>query len=210
MSKTASRVLWAAALCVLAAALFFFNRPVTEPALASEGAAAVPAASAETAESPAEASAEASEPEKDIPRGNAVGQRLPDFTLTDLEGNPFVLGDCRGRAVFINLWATWCDPCVKELPYFDRLQREHPEDVTVLAVHSGLIIEDDIPGFAAALNCDLTFAVDETGDFTSLVGGTSALPHTVVLDRDGVVIYNLPGSVTYETLEELAALATGE
>ena len=176
MSKTASRVLWAVALCVLAAALFLFNRPT---------------------------------PAAPVPEGHAVGERLPDFTLTDLTGAPFVLSEHRGQTVIINLWATWCDPCLKELPHFDRIQSENPEDVAVLAVHSGLIIED-IPAFVAGLDSALRYAVDETGDFTALVGASAALPHTLVLDPDGVVIYNQPGSVTYALLAELVEMAQGK
>ena len=176
MSKTASRVLWAVALCVLAVALFLFNRPT---------------------------------PAAPVPEGHAVGERLPDFTLTDLTGVPFVLSEHRGQTVIINLWATWCDPCLKELPHFDRIQRENPEDVAVLAVHSGLIIED-IPAFVAGLDSALRYAVDEAGDFTALVGASAALPHTLVLDPDGVVIYNQPGSVTYALLAELVEMAQGK
>lgn len=176
MSKTASRVLWAVALCVLAAAMFLFNRPT---------------------------------PAAPVPEGHAVGERLPDFTLTDLTGAPFVLSEHRGQTVIINLWATWCDPCLKELPHFDRIQSENPEDVAVLAVHSGLIIED-IPTFVAGLDSALRYAVDETGDFTALVGASAVLPHTLVLDPDGVVIYNQPGSVTYALLAELVEMAQGK
>ena len=176
MSKTASRILWAVALCVLAAALFLFNRLT---------------------------------PAAPVPEGHAVGERLPDFTLTDLTGAPFVLSEHRGQTVIINLWATWCDPCLKELPHFDRIQSENPEDTAVLAVHSGLIVED-IPAFVAGLNSGLRYAVDETGDFTALVGASAALPHTLVLDPDGVVIYNQPGSVTYALLAELVEMAQGK
>ncbi len=176
MSKTASRVLWSVALCLLAAALFFFNRPT---------------------------------PAAPVPEGHAVGERLPDFTLTDLTGVPFVLSEHRGQTVIINLWATWCDPCLKELTHFDRIQRENPESVAVLAVHSGLIIED-IPAFVAGLDSALRYAVDETGDFTALVGASAALPHTLVLDPDGVVNYNQPGSVTYALLAELVEMAQGK
>lgn len=236
--KTLTRLLWIPALCLLAAALWFFNRPAapsapeasgkTPAALAeiakdsaeapgsaesAEEAAGVPAAAEsaeETAEAPAgdtEPPAPAKAPEAGLPEGNAVGQRLPDFTLTQTDGAVFRLQAHRGKAVFINLWATWCDPCLREMPYFDRLRREHPEDAAVLAVHSGLILETDIPGFVSKLGYDFPFAVDESGDFTALVGGSIALPHTLVLDRNGVVIYNRPGPVTYEVLEELLALA---
>ena len=249
--KTLTRLLWIPALCLLAAALWFFNRPAAPSAPEASGktpaalaeiakdsaeapgsaesaeetakASAAAESAEETAEAPAAAEsaekaaeapagdteppAPAKAPEAGLPEGNAAGQRLPDFTLTQTDGAVFRLQAYRGKAVFINLWATWCDPCLREMPYFDRLQREHPEDAAVLAVHSGLILETDIPGFVSQLGYDFPFAVDESGDFTALVGGSMALPHTLVLDRNGVVIYNRPGPVTYEVLEELLALA---
>ena len=52
----------------------------------------------------------------DAPIGHAVGQQAPDFTLTTVDNQPFTLRDHRGQATVLNLWATWCGPCVKELP----------------------------------------------------------------------------------------------
>ena len=95
----------------------------------------------------------------------------------------------------INLWATWCTPCVNELPHFDRLQREHP---------------DDVAAYLANYDYGVAFAVDEGGQVIASVGGSTMLPQTLVLDRYGVVTYNQVGSVTYEALEELVAAAMAE
>ena len=142
----------------------------------------------------------------DAPIGHAVGQQAPDFTLTTVDNQPFTLRDHRGQATVLNLWATWCGPCVKELPYFDRLAREHADDVAVLAIHSDLIT-DDVMEYLSHYDYSMPFAVDETGEVIASLGGSTMLPQTIVLDRYGVVIYNQVGSMTYEALTELAEAA---
>ena len=142
----------------------------------------------------------------DAPIGHAVGQQAPDFTLTTVDNQPFTLRDHRGQATVLNLWATWCGPCVKELPHFDRLAREHADDVAVLAIHSDLIT-DDVMEYLSHYDYSMPFAVDETGEVIASLGGSTMLPQTIVLDRYGVVIYNQVGSMTYEALTELAEAA---
>ena len=101
----------------------------------------------------------------------------------------------------LNLWATWCGPCVKELPYFEAFAAAHP-DAAVLAVH-GPMITEDVSAWLAGTAYRLPFAVDEDGSLSALLGASNVLPRTVVLDRSGVVLYNAPGAVTPEQLEAL-------
>ena len=77
-----------------------------------------------------------------VSEGVQEGERLPTFRVRCLDGNDFSLAEQRGKIVVLNLWATWCTPCVQELPHFDRLQREHPEDLAVLAIHSPPVTTD--------------------------------------------------------------------
>ena len=157
-----------------------------------------------TAPAPAQAPVEES-----FPSGSAEGERLPDFSVTMTDGRVFTLSDHRGKAVVIDLWATWCAPCVREMRYFEKLKETRPEDVVVLAVHSDLITED-VDRFLSEKGWALDFAVDVDGAVASLVGAGTMLPHTVVLDRAGKVIYNRPVSVDMEMLDILARTALGE
>ena len=141
--------------------------------------------------------------------GYEAGQILSDFETGLIGGGSFALHDSRGRVTFINLWATYCDPCVRELPCFCRLKEEHPE-VCVLAVHSGLVTED-VEAFLAERDWDIDFALDtEDQKIFSLAGGSSLLPQTLVLDPEGRVVFNQTGSVTYEMLEDLLKKAGNE
>ena len=140
--------------------------------------------------------------------GSDVGMELEDFTLTCLDGTQFRLADTRGKVVFINLWATYCTPCVRELPYFDALYTEHENDIAMLAVHSS-IVTDGPAEFLADKGWTIPFAVDTEDDMLwKIVNGSSTLPQTIVLDRNGIVIYNQKGSVTPEVLAALYAQAS--
>ncbi len=189
LSRPVRAAVRSAALALLAAALVFFNLPSGSPV------------------SPAgEETPMADEYASSAPVGFHVGEQVPDFTLKCTDGTVFTLSEQRGRTVVLNLWATWCSPCVKELPHFDRLQRAHPGDVAVLAIHSDLVT-DDVDAFLAGFDYGIGFAVDSGGEVIASLGGSAMLPQTVVLNPRGEVVYNQVGSVTYEALEELVALA---
>ena len=133
--------------------------------------------------------------------GYEAGNRLADFTLTCYDGSEFRLADTRGKVTFINRWATWCTPCLEELPYFNDLYRKHGADIAVIAVHPSMIVDD--PEETAA-GYDFSFATDTENDAVrTITGGTGTLPQTVVVNRKGEVIYNAEGSVTPELLEAL-------
>ena len=184
-------VLWSVALVILAAALVFFNLPAAreEPVL-TEAATVDPT----------------SEWKSDAPLGHEVGEQLPDFTLTLTDGETFTLCEQRGKVVVINLWATWCGPCVKELPYFTQLQNAHPDDVTVLAVHSDLVTED-VAAWLEKKDYAIQFAIDGSGDVTQILGGSTVLPQTIVVNPWGEDTFNNRGSVTSSVLEKLVTEA---
>ena len=139
----------------------------------------------------------------EVSTGYDPGMELEDFTLTCLDGTEFHLADTRGKVVFINLWATYCGPCVHELPYFNDLYKEHGDDIAMLAAHSS-IVTDDPAEFLKDKGWEIPFTVDTDDDLLwKIVNGSSTLPQTIVLDKDGIVVYNQKGSVTPEMLEAL-------
>ena len=92
---------------------------------------------------------------------------------------------------------------MQELPHFDVLYREHEGDIAMLAVHSS-IVTDDPAEFLADKGWGIPFAVDTEDDtLWKIVNGSSTLPQTIVMDRNGTVIYNQKGSVTSEVLAAL-------
>ena len=169
---------WILAILVLAGCLWFFNRPETTIA-------------------------EPTAPIKNtIPQGHEVGMQAPDFTVPIFGGEEFTLSHHRGKTVVVNFWATWCGPCVKELPYFDTLSRTYPEDIVVIAIHSELVT-DNVEAFLANYDYSLPFALDEAGEAAKSLGVSTMLPHTVVISPSGIITYNAAGSLTYEDLTAL-------
>nr|MDQ3370349.1 TlpA family protein disulfide reductase [Myxococcota bacterium] len=121
----------------------------------------------------------------DAMRPVSDGARAPAFTLPAI-GAAGVLGERRGIApgkiTVIDFWATWCQPCIKALPKLERLAREHP-DIDVVTINL-----DDAPAARAlwdAQQYTMKLLADD-GD-VSLRYGVTTIPHTVVIDRDGIV-----------------------
>ncbi|MBD5131247.1 MAG: redoxin family protein [Clostridiales bacterium] len=140
--------------------------------------------------------------------GYTVGDLAPDFTV-ELYGSDesFTLYDNRGKITVINFWATWCTPCVNEIPYFNELAANHPE-IDVIAIHGSSTrpVEQFIKDRWGELTISLTFAQDNLNGGNCLtyllLGGKSTWPMTVIVDEDGYVIYNSTQSFhDYEDLE---------
>ncbi|MBO6163646.1 MAG: redoxin family protein [Lachnospiraceae bacterium] len=204
--KRFRRILWAAALALLAAVLLWVN--VLEPSGSKEvnpASQPQPIVSAEPESTVAAAQPEPSAApsfESGAPVGYDVGQRLQDFKLTCYDGSEFRLSEQRGKITFINFWATYCTPCLQELPYFDALYQAHEGDISMIAVHSSFVTKDPVQ-FLSDKGYSFPFAQDNDSCVIGLAGGSSALPQTVVLNRKGEVVYNKVGSVTPELLEAL-------
>lgn len=195
------RLAWCAALIVLAAALVYFNLP------ARDAPGEEPPVSDADPAGPGEAGGGGAAPEEPAgpapEEGYEVGNLGPDFSIPLYGGGTFTLSETRGTVTVINFWATWCTPCVAELPHFDQLCRTYGDSVEVIAVHSDLVT-DDVDAYLANYDYAIRFAQDDSG-VVALYGGSTMLPQTIILDRDGVIVYNTVGSVTYELLESLVA-----
>ncbi len=139
----------------------------------------------------------------DTPVGYEVGDRLADFEAVCLDGSSFSTEQNRGRVVVINLWATYCGPCIEELPYFMELKDKYKDDVAILAVHPYLTTED-VGAYVKEKGWDLQFTIDDENEsIFKIVNGGTALPQTIVLNREGEVIFNRVGSITAAELEHL-------
>ena len=126
-----------------------------------------------------------------------------DATVYTVDGEAVTLTQiAAGRPLVINFWATWCTPCVAELPHFQQLWENYSGDVEVIALHSHLVT-DDVQAYLDQQGYTMPFALDADGGVIEGLGGSTMLPMTVVLDRTGTIVYNQVGSVDYEALEQL-------
>ena len=114
-----------------------------------------------------------------------IGSPAPDFTVQDADRS-LTLSQFRGKTVVLNFWATWCAPCVEEMPSLVQMQRKLSQNgVEVVAVS----IDDDAQAYRKFLqdhNIDLTTVRDPQKKSANLYG-TSKWPETYIIDRDGIV-----------------------
>ena len=123
-----------------------------------------------------------------------VGDRAPEFQLPALEGTPVNLSDYRGKVVMVHFWATWCPPCVEEMPELESLYRTFKgKGLEILAISADKGDGSTVSAFMKRNK--LTFPV--LLDPQALVArsyGTFKLPETYIVDRQGVIAYKAIGS----------------
>ena len=131
----------------------------------------------------------------------------PETAWRTEKGEPVSLVEFRGRVVMLNFWATWCAPCIRELPSIDRLQAVlGGEDFAVIAVNIDRGGREVAAPFSARLglkNLDLYLDADST--FSRAVG-VNVMPTTIVYDRAGVERGRLEGAAEWDTPEALELL----
>jgi len=138
----------------------------------------------------------------DPPRveGARVGDKAPDFTLTDTDGDKLSLSDLKGKGVILNFWATWCGPCRQEMPLLQKAFEAHgSEGLVVVGVDVG---EQAAPVKTFLKELGLTFpAVLDTDQETSRLYRVYGLPTTFFIDRQGVIHYVLVGPADQALLD---------
>ncbi|WP_235907871.1 TlpA family protein disulfide reductase [Siccirubricoccus phaeus] len=132
---------------------------------------------------------------------------LPEFGFTDAEGKPHGLADFAGRGLLINLWATWCPPCVAEMPALDRAQAALAEEgVVVLALSSDRGGRAQVEPFYQARGIrQLGLWLDPRGAAARALGARG-LPTTLIIDRQGRERARLEGAAEWDQPDMLAAI----
>ena len=141
-----------------------------------------------------------------------LGKTAPDFTLQSLDGKSLRLSDFRGKAVVLNFWATWCEPCKIEMPWFVDLQKKYAsEGLQILGVAMDDASPQEIGKFAKQMEVNYPVMVgkDSVGD---AYGGVQFLPATFYIGRDGKVIERVFGIKGRGEIEDAVkkALAQGQ
>ena len=123
----------------------------------------------------------------------------PDFELTNMDEENKRFSDYKGKVVLLNFWATWCPPCIREMPSMERLhQQVDAKDFNVIAVNQMEDI-DQVFAFTGQLDVDPTFEI--LFDTTSLVSSAYAvrgLPTTYLIDKKGNIRYRAVGGRVFD------------
>lgn len=163
--------------------------------------------------------------------GKKKGDGCPDFTLStftikdkDFYYTPeetFHFSEHKGKVMVLNFWATNCQPCKEEIPFFNQLYKNYADDIEVVIINGqGGMSADTLAEFMnGTLNptsekeyttyyqyweeftCTFARYEPSTNDVLSMFAVTPALPVTVIVDRQGLIAELLQGSITYERLE---------
>jgi len=142
---------------------------------------------------PPEGGGVARDPEPDAPLG------APDFTLVDLEGEQVTLSALRGGPVVLDFWATWCPPCIRQIPVLNAFQEAHPE-VPVLGVAVDVDGREVVAPFAAEHGIEYRVLLGD--ERLARRYGAFGFPTLFVVGPEGSVAASHAGVVTQEELEE--------
>ena len=127
-------------------------------------------------------------------RPELVGRSAPDFTVSDSQ-RTISLHDYKGQVVVLNFWASWCAPCIEEMPSLIQMQHDMRDRVTVLAVATDHD-PDTYRKFVRDHNVDL-ITVNDPAQKSSDTYGTSGWPETYIIDRKGIVRRKFIGPVQW-------------
>lgn len=134
-----------------------------------------------------------------------TGRLAPDLAFNGPDGAPRTLADFRGRTVLVNLWATWCVPCRKEMPSLDRLQAKlGGADFQVVAVNVDTAKLERPKQFLADAGVSLPLYTDPTANVLQVLrseGNALGLPTTVLIDRNGCEIGTLAGPAAWDSAD---------
>ena len=137
-----------------------------------------------------------------------VGSRLPDFSVKDLQGRELSTAGLHGKVVLIDFWATWCQPCKKEMPGYQKLlNRYGPRGFVVIGFKFDTMVDSEDPlQFARKIGVRYPLAV-APDELKRRFGGIEGLPTTMLYDRQGLLRKKVVGFEHTEVFEaELAPL----
>ena len=141
----------------------------------------------------------------------APGVAAPNFQARDLDGQVVELEDHQGKVVMVNIWATWCAPCLEEMPSIERLYKEfHSSGLEIMAVsvdaEAGQMdasrnqLGGDIQAFGDSLSLTFPLLHDPSGAIAELYK-TTGVPETFVIGRDGVIYKKVAGGTEWDAPE---------
>ena len=130
---------------------------------------------------------------------NATNPKAPNFSLRDIKGDLYELSEHHGEIIVINFWATWCGPCLIELPHLDAIDKNYEDkgvDVVVISVDAARAMSK-AKSYIKARKYGFTALFDTDTNVVSQYNPAKTLPFTLILDRELRIV---PVSYTHLTL----------
>jgi peroxiredoxin len=131
------------------------------------------------------------------------GNIAPNFTLPSLDARPVSLIDFRGKVVLLNIWATWCPPCVQEMPSMEALyETVNEEDFEIIAISIDAQGAGAIIPFMEKYQLKFLVLTDPKGTIQNLYG-TTGIPVSFIIDKEGIVVKGIIGALDWTTPETI-------
>jgi thiol-disulfide isomerase/thioredoxin len=158
--------------------------------------------------------AAAAEQEPDAPDRATLGEFVPSsppfpapaISITDSSGHSAELADLKGKIVVVNLWATWCEPCLREMPSLERLQSRLGERIAVLAVSEDRGGNKTVEPFIAKLGLKSVKIYIDPKSEVGHAFGARGLPTSFLIDREGKVLGRVEGAAEWDSPKILGVL----
>ena len=156
----------------------------------------------------------AAESESDTPDHTKLGEFVPasqpfpapEISLADSSGQTIELSDLRGKPVIVNLWATWCEPCLREMPSLERVQSRFGERIAVLAVSEDRGGGKTVDPFIAKLGLKSVKIYIDPKSEAGHAFAVRGLPTSLLIDRNGMVIGRVEGAAEWDSPKILGVL----
>lgn len=143
--------------------------------------------------------------EINIPTSIEAGTMRPEFAMKDIDGRLRNISDWDGKVVLLNFWATWCPPCLNEIPDFIELQNEHGDKGLQIV---GIAVDDEALARSFAEDIGMNYpvmaadseAIELSQRYGNQVGG---LPYTVIINRNGEITNMITGELSKIKAEKI-------
>lgn len=134
------------------------------------------------------------------------GFSAPEFTLYDMLGKKVSLSENRGKVVFLNIWATWCGPCLAEMPSMEKLYNRFKSDAfEILAVSVDKQGVEVVEPYAKRLGLTFPILIDTRDTVTSLYQIMS-IPETFIIDKNGIIVSKVMGARNWSSEKSFKAI----
>ena len=130
----------------------------------------------------------------------SVGKPAPSFDTVDMQGNVWSLNQQKGQVIFLNFWATWCEPCREEMPSMQRLYTRLPKDKFQMVA----LYNKDNPKVVNKFVKQLGITIPILNDEQNIIGqryGLTGLPETFIIDKQGVIREKFIGPAEWDSPE---------
>ena len=133
-----------------------------------------------------------------------VTTKAPNLTITTIEGKQFTLKELSGqkKLVVVNFWASWCRPCLEEMPHFERMHQAYQDKGVAFL---GIATKDTLSAvrkFIAQKGITYEITLDEQDRMASAFGGVNVLPTTIFIDNQNNIVKTHRGYLAQQELEE--------